>query len=192
MPITSNNFLQLKNVPVQEIIIEQLDDSLMALEQAIITWIHLVGASIWVGGSLFIAIVLAPLLKTMTPSVQERLKIMITVGRRFNKIAIPALIILIGTGIYNVHQMLLRPEYLFSTSYGTFVVIKIVLVVALIISFAVHVRIIRKEVEQKIMQKQLADAEIAKIRKKIIIVGEITVTISIAILFVAALLDARV
>lgn len=164
----------------------------MALEQAIITWIHLVGASIWVGGSLFIAIVLAPLLKTMTPSVQERLKIMITVGRRFNKIAIPALIILIGTGIYNVHQMLLRPEYLFSTSYGTFVVIKIVLVVALIISFAVHVRIIRKEVEQKIMQKQLADAEIAKIRKKIIIVGEITVTISIAILFVAALLDARV
>lgn len=164
----------------------------MALEQAIITWIHLVGASIWVGGSLFIAIVLAPLLKTMTPSVQERLKIMITVGRRFNKIAIPALIILIGTGIYNVHQMLLRPEYLFSTSYGTFVVIKIVLVVALIISFAVHVRIIRKEVEQKIMLKQLADAEIAKIRKKIIIVGEITVTISIAILFVAALLDARV
>lgn len=192
MPITSNNFLQLKNVPVQEIIFEQLDDSLMALEQAIITWIHLVGASIWVGGSLFIAIVLAPLLKTMTPSVQERLKIMITVGRRFNKIAIPALIILIGTGIYNVHQMLLRPEYLFSTSYGTFVVIKIVLVVALIISFAVHVRIIRKEVEQKIMLKQLADAEIAKIRKKIIIVGEITVTISIAILFVAALLDARV
>ncbi|MEM3143238.1 MAG: CopD family protein [Candidatus Nitrosotenuis sp.] len=164
----------------------------MTLEQAIITWIHLVGAAIWVGGSLFIAIVFAPVLKTMIPSVEERLQIMIKVGRRFNKIAIPALLILIGTGVYSVHQMLLRPEHIMLTSYGTFVVIKIILVIALLISFAVHVRIIRKEVEDKIMQKKLTDSEILKLRKKIIIVGEVTVVISVSILFVAALLDAGV
>lgn len=164
----------------------------MALEQAIITWIHLVCAAIWVGGSLFIAIVFAPLLKTMAPTVEERLQIMIKAGRRFNKIAIPSLVILIATGIFNVHQMILRPDFLLSTSYGIMVVIKIILVIALLISFGAHVRIIRKEIEQKIVQKQLSEVQIAKLRKKIIIVGETTVVISIAILFVAALLDAGI
>ncbi|MEM3089090.1 MAG: CopD family protein [Candidatus Nitrosotenuis sp.] len=165
---------------------------MLALEQAIITWIHLVCAAIWVGGSLFIAIVFAPLLKTMAPTVEERLQIMIKAGRRFNKIAIPSLVILIATGIFNVHQMILRPDFLLSTSYGIMVVIKIILVIALLISFGAHVRIIRKEVEQKIVQKQLSEAQVAKLRKKIIIVGETTVVISIAILFVAALLDAGI
>jgi uncharacterized membrane protein len=50
-----------------------------ALEQAIITWIHLIAASIWVGGSLFIGIVFSPLLKTMTSSIEERMQIMIRV-----------------------------------------------------------------------------------------------------------------
>ena len=77
-----------------------------AIEQAIITWIHLVSATIWVGGSLFIGIVFSPLLKTMTNSVQERMQIMIRVGKRFNKIAVPALIILIATGMYNSHLIL--------------------------------------------------------------------------------------
>ena len=69
----------------------------MAIEQAIITWIHLVASAIWVGGSLFIAMVFAPVLKTMTSSVEERLQIMIKVGRKFNRIAIPSLVILIAT-----------------------------------------------------------------------------------------------
>ena len=162
----------------------------MALEQALITWVHLIASAIWVGGSLFIAMVFAPILKTMTPSVQERLQIMIKVGRRFNKIAIPALLILIATGIWNSHQMLNRPEFLFSSSYGMMLVIKMFLVAALLGSFAVHVRIIRKEVEQQIMQNQLSDAQIAKLRKKIIIVGEITVVISVLIMLFAAILDA--
>lgn len=164
----------------------------MALEQAFITWIHLISSAIWVGGSLFIAVVFAPVLKTMSSSIEERLQIMIKVGRRFNKIAIPSLVILIGTGIYNAHQVLIRPDFLISTGYGVMLIIKMILVVALLISFAVHVRIIKRDVEQMIMEKQLTETEILKLRKKIIIVGEITVVLSIAVLFFAALLDAGV
>ena len=88
----------------------------MAIEQAIITWVHLIASAIWVGGSLFIAMVFAPILKTMSPSVEDRLQIMIKVGRKFNRIAIPSLTIMIATGIFNAHQMLIRPDFLFSTS----------------------------------------------------------------------------
>ena len=163
-----------------------------AIEQALLTWIHLVSAAIWVGGSLFIGIVFSPLLKTMTNSLQERMQIMIRVGRRFNKIAVPSLIILIATGLYSSHVLLGKPELLIATSYGTFLIIKIILVIALIITYIVHVRVIRKDVEEKIMSNQMPENEIQKLRKKIIILGEITVVLSIAILFFASLLDAGV
>ena len=163
-----------------------------AIEQAILTWIHLVSAAIWVGGSLFIGIVFSPLLKTMTSSLQERMQIMIRVGKRFNIIAVPALIIMMVTGLYNSHLILGKPTILFETSYGQFLVIKIILVIVLIIVYAVHVRVIRKDVEEKIMSNQMSESEIQKLRKKIIILGEITVVLSLIILFLASLLDAGV
>jgi putative copper export protein len=163
-----------------------------ALEQAIITWIHLIAAAIWVGGSLFIGIVFSPLLKTMTDSVEERMQIMIRVGRRFNKVAVPSLIILMITGLYTSHALIGKPELLVSTSYGTFLIIKIFLVIALIIVYAIHVRVIRKDIEEKIMSNQMPEPEIQKLRKKIIILGEITVVLSVTILFFASLLDAGV
>ena len=162
------------------------------IEQALLTWIHLISAAIWVGGSLFIGVVFSPLLKTMSNSIEERLEIMIRVGKRFNKIAIPSLIILMGTGLYNSYALLSKPDLLVATSYGTFLIIKIILVIALIVTYLVHVRVIRKDVEEKIMSKQLLEPQIQKLRKKIIILGEITVILSVAILFFAALLDAGV
>ena len=161
----------------------------MPIEQAIITWIHLTSAAIWVGGSLFIGAVLAPILKTMSYSLEERLQMMIRVGRRFNKIAIPSLIILIVTGLYNSNTFLNDPVLLFSTSYGNFLFIKIILVIALIITYVVHVRIIRKDVEDEIMSKQMSEKQIQKLRSKIIILGEIIVILSVVILLMAALLD---
>ena len=164
----------------------------MSMEQAIITWIHLVSAAVWVGGSLFLGAVLAPLLKKMSMPLEERIQMMVQVGRRFNKIAVPSLIILIVTGLYNSQQVFTNPDSLLSTSYGSFLVIKIVLVMALVIAFVVHVRIIRKDVEEKIISKQMTEKQIQKLRKKIIILGEIIVVISVIVLFFAALLDAGV
>ncbi len=164
----------------------------MAIEQVILTWIHLVAAAIWVGGSIFIGIVFSPILKTISTSTEERIQIMIKVGKRFNKIAVPSLIILMITGLYNSHLLLGKPELLMTTSYGVFLTVKIVLVIALIITYSVHVRVIRKEVEDQIMSKQMPTKQIQKLRKKIIILGEITVVLSISILFFAALLDVGV
>jgi len=164
----------------------------MAIEQAITTWIHLISASIWVGGSIFLGVVLAPLLKKMSLSIEERLELMIKVGRRFNKIALPSLVILIGTGIYNSHLVLQSTEILFTSSYGAFLITKIVLVIALIVTFAVHIRLFSKDIEQKISARQIADTELKKLNKKGMILGETTVVISVAILFFAALMDAGI
>ena len=161
----------------------------MAIEQAILTWIHVTCAAIWVGGSLFIGVVFAPILKKMSMPIEERLQLMIKVGRRFNKLAVPALIILMATGMYQAHLILQKSDLLLESSYGNVLVIKIILVVALIATFAIHVRVIRKDVEEKIMSKQISNDQLQVLRKKIIILGEITVVLSVIILFLAAALN---
>lgn len=162
------------------------------ISDALIMWAHLVAASIWVGGSIFIGIVLAPLLKTISDSMEGRLSIMIRVGRKFNKIAVPSLIILIATGLYNSSGYLSKPSLFLSTNYGLLLITKIVLVVILIITFLIHVRLIRVEVEKRIESKKLSSETIQKLRSKIILLGRITVIVSVAILFVAALLHSGV
>ena len=161
----------------------------MALEQALLSWVHITSAAIWVGGSLFIGVVFAPILKKMSLSVEERLHLMIKVGRRFNKIAVPALITLIVTGMYLAHLVLQKSEILYDTSYGNVLIIKMILVAGLIATYAIHVRIIRKDIEDQIAANQIPEAQLQKLRKKIIILGEITVVLSVIILFLAALLN---
>ena len=161
----------------------------MALEQALLTWIHITSAAIWVGGSLFIGVVFAPILKKMSMPVEERIQLMVQVGRRFNKLAMPGLFILIATGMYQAHLVLQKTDILYETSYGHVLIIKMVLVAALLITYAVHVRIIRKDVEDKIIAKQMPQEQLQKLRKKIIILGEVSVVLSVIILFLASILD---
>jgi len=164
----------------------------MSLVNALIIWAHLITASIWVGGSIFIGIVLAPLLKTISDSIEGRLSIMIRVGRKFNKIGVPSLIVLIATGIYNSTGFIVNPGMILSTSYGVVLLIKIILVILLIITFVVHVRLIRTEVERKIESKQLSGEFLQKLRSKIIMLGRLTVILSLAILLMAALLHSGI
>jgi copper resistance protein D len=164
----------------------------MSLVDALIMWAHLIAASIWVGGSIFIGIVLAPLLKTISDSIAGRLSIMIRVGRKFNKIGVPSLIVLIATGIYNSVEFIVKPQLILSTNYGIVLLVKIMLVIILIIIFAVHVRLIRSEVERKIESKQLSGEFLQKLRSKIIMLGRLTVILSLAILLMAALLHSGV
>lgn len=164
----------------------------MSISDALIMWAHLVAASIWVGGSIFIGIVLAPLLKTISDSVEGRLSIMIHVGRKFNRIAAPSLIILIASGIYNSTNLLAKPSLLLSTNYGLVLLAKIILVVILIVTFAVHVRLIRSDTEKRIASRELSPELLQKLRSKIITLGRITVVVSVAILLMAALLHSGV
>lgn len=164
----------------------------MLLANALIMWAHLIAASIWVGGSIFIGIVLAPLLKTFSDSVEGRLAIMIRVGRKFNTIGVPSLIVLILTGIYNSLGIIQRPASILDTNYGLVLLIKIILVIILIIIFAIHVRLIRTEVEKKIESNTLSGEHLQKLRSKIIMLGRLTVIISIVILLMASLLHSGV
>ena len=162
---------------------------MVLLTEGLIVWLHLVAASIWVGGSVFIGVILSPMLNTITRTVEERIVLLIKIGRRFSYIAIPAFGILILTGIYNSKALLFEPSTLYQTSYGVILLIKIILVVATLIAYIIHVKIINSETETRIVTGNASKAYIQSIRFKIILLGRTIVILSIMILLLAAFLD---
>ena len=70
------------------------------------------------------------MLGSITNSMEERLSIMIRVGRRFNMVALPSFLVLILTGLYNSRAYLIDPSTLIRTDYGIILLIKIVVVIA--------------------------------------------------------------
>lgn len=160
---------------------------ILTMEQTILTWIHLISASIWVGGSLFIGFILSPILRSSSISSDQRFQIMVNIGKRFNKIALPALILLILTGIYKSQNILFDID-LFSINYGSILFIKIIFVSSLIVSFFIHVHIINVSLKTKIQN----DKQIQKIRKKVILNGQFMLFMSLIIIFMASLLDSGI
>jgi putative copper resistance protein D len=162
---------------------------MVLLTEGLIVWLHLVAASIWVGGSIFIGVILSPMLNIITRTVEERIVILIKIGRRFSYIAIPSFGILILTGIYNSKAFLFDPPSLYQTSYGMILIIKTVLVIATLIAYIIHVKIINSETETRIATGNASGAYVQSIRSKIIFLGRTIVILSVLILLLAAFLD---
>jgi copper resistance protein D len=161
----------------------------VAVIDGLVTWVHLICSSIWVGGSIFIGIVLVPVLKSYTKSLEELVALMVKIGRRFNKLTLPAFAILIATGIYNSRSFIANPSGLLETTYGIILLTKIILVIATVGTYVVHVKLLNADIERKIMSGQGGNVYVQSVRTKIIILGEVIVFLSIAILLLAALLD---
>ena len=161
----------------------------MAVEDGLVTWVHLICASIWVGGSLFIGVVLVPVLKSYTKSVEDLVALMIKIGRRFNKITVPAFAILIASGLFTSRAFLGDLGALFESTYGLILLTKIILVVATIATYVVHIRLLNSDMEKKISSGFGGSVYVQSVRSKIIHLGRITVVLSIVILLLAALLD---
>lgn len=165
---------------------------MMAVADGLVIWVHLICASIWVGGSIFIGLILVPVLKSHTKSLEEMVGLMVKVGRRFNKVTIPAFAALIASGIYNSRAFFGDPGALTDTTYGIILLTKIVLVIATVITYIVHVKLLNADMERRILSGQGSNIYVQSVRTKIIILGEIIVILSVAILLLAALLDSGI
>ena len=90
-------------------------------------FLHVLAATVWVGGQLTLA-GLVPGLRALDPDAPR------AVARRFNRIAWPAYGVLVATGIWNI----LALDTPFDGRYGTTLVIKIAVVVASGVSAWAH------------------------------------------------------
>ncbi len=106
-------------------------------------FLHVISAIFWVGGMLFITLVVAPFLMSM-PDPAERSKVYQFVGRKYRLLGWIAIIILLVTGPVLLHAMygISMPDIfltsLHSTPMGKTLSIKLTLVVIIVLSSFVH------------------------------------------------------
>ena len=96
-------------------------------DDTIRVFLHVLAATVWVGGQLTLA-GLVPGLRSLGEDAPR------TVARRFNRIAWPAFAVLVATGIWNV--LVLEPDW--DSDYGVTVMVKVLVVTLSGISAAVH------------------------------------------------------
>jgi putative copper export protein len=72
---------------------------------ALILWLHLLGAVIWVGGLVFLVLVVGPALKRAA-SVREYLRLGLNFESRFRAVMWPAVGVVLFTGLFNVINIL--------------------------------------------------------------------------------------
>ena len=94
---------------------------------SIATFVHLLAASAWLGGIIYVILVFLPVLKTLEPSAAG--KLMGLTAKRFSILAWVSVGFLIVTGLMQLNSDAL---FDFSTDYGTFLTLKLITVVIMI------------------------------------------------------------
>lgn len=100
---------------------------------AVVLWVHLFSAVLFVGGSFAMWMVVVPASHMLTEDESERTKIVGTMARRFARIVNPALLVLLVTGAYNVTWYLPSMGALFTSYAGHLLLAKLSAVVALLV-----------------------------------------------------------
>jgi len=108
-----------------------------------VLFLHITSAIFWVGGMLFISLVLAPFLMSL-PTPAERSKVYQIVGKKYRRYGWTAIIILLITGPIILHELYgVWPHAIFTsalhgTPLGRALSIKLTFVTILVISSLVH------------------------------------------------------
>jgi copper transport protein len=110
-------------------------------------WLHLLAASLWVGGMIYITTTYLPVLTRR--SMTERAHSLITLLPYYSPLAIAGVVIMAATGPFSAAIRLSSWEQLFTTAYGRALTVKILLVMALLITSAIHVLLIRPRLRKE-------------------------------------------
>lgn len=158
----------------------------MPIIEAIILWLHLMAAIVFVGGSFFMWLVIVPVSHQIAEDEAERTKIVSRIAKRFGLVASISLIILVVTGIYNATWYLPSLSSI-SGKGGAILLIKVVLVAIMIVFIYIHNvyfgrRITRLANEGKV-------EELWRTRRKSRVISAINLLLMTAILLLSVFLQ---
>jgi putative copper export protein len=87
---------------------------------AVLLWLHVLGACVWIGGQLVVAV--------MVPLTRGDPRLARALGRRFQAVAWPAFGVLVVTGVIQAHVIGITPATLLQTATGRTLGVKLLFV----------------------------------------------------------------
>jgi putative copper resistance protein D len=103
----------------------------------LVLWLHVMAAMFWVGGQLFLVLVVLPVLRQEVAEA-ERVRIVAAAGRRFAALSGVALAVLVVTGPLNAIAHGISQSTLNNTTWGHVLAAKVVLVIVMLALTATH------------------------------------------------------
>jgi uncharacterized membrane protein len=159
------------------------------MSEAITPWVHIVAVAVWLGPQFFMFLVAMPALRLIEDA-QLRAKILRVVVTRFGWLAWAALLVIVMTGISNLFQEandfshVWDPEYRYYNLFS----LKMVLVGLAVALTAVHSFVIGPR-QMALAENPPDDPErAASLRRLSMIVSGLVLVLSIAVVYVAAVL----
>jgi copper transport protein len=113
----------------------------------VIDWLHLLAASLWVGGMMYIATNYLPVLRRL--QIPQQARSLVTVLPYFSPLAIAGVLIMAVTGPFNAAFHLTSWQQFLSTAYGRALLVKIALVGGLLVTSAIHVGLLRPRLKKE-------------------------------------------
>ncbi len=101
-----------------------------------VRFFHLLAAVTWIGGMIFVAFVLEPVLRKT--ALEQRMQLYDAVGKRFLYVGWGSLGVLIATGILNAVNRIHSWEVLFNSTYGNILLLKLSLVLTMLLISTYH------------------------------------------------------
>ncbi len=159
------------------------------MSEAITPWIHIVAVTVWLGPQLFMFLVTVPAVRVIEdPAV--RLQVMRVIVTRFGWLAWAAMAVIVLSGVSNLFQEADEFGHIWDSEYRYFQIFstKMVLVGLMVILTALHTFVIGPK-QLRLLEEMRSDStEAAGLRRVSIIVSSLTLLISIATVYTAALL----
>jgi copper transport protein len=122
----------------------------MLVYAVLIDWLHLLAASLWVGGILYVSLIYLPVLKGNT--VLERAGSLVSLLPHYSPLVITGVIIMTLSGPFSAAVHLTALNQLATTAYGRALVIKVLLTGALLLTSAIHIGILRPRLKKDYMK----------------------------------------
>jgi copper resistance protein D len=156
----------------------------------LVRWLHLLAAITWIGGMLFILLVLLPVVRPVL-SAQDRTLLVGRVGTRYGYVSVVALILLLVTGYLNGEHQSVNWSDLTETDYGTRLLVKLVLVGLIIVVTALHTWYGRRIValaERAGVAKQSTVMDVERRRLQIVSgsLSAVNLILNLAVVWIAA------
>lgn len=125
----------------------------------IIDWLHLLAASLWIGGMMYISTIYLPTLKGNT--LLGRARSLLATLPHYYPLAITGVIIMAITGPFDATVDMSSFDQLITTAYGRALIVKILLVGAMLITSSIHSSLLRPRLS-KDYKKYLAVANVGQ------------------------------
>lgn len=146
---------------------------------SISVFFHILLVTIWIGGQLFLPLVLIPALKNNS----TKKEMLISTGLIFSKVGKISLILLLATGLLNLYFRGIDMDTLLHSRYGQIFLIKLFIFTIMVGFVYWHERYILKRIGNEIPEE-----EYRKYRKIASISGRITMILSLIMVWLGIML----